>query len=333
MQQRARSSFIALAITGLLASCGGGGSGSQTSPEASAFTFRSAAQGFWSGRTETNGWADFIILEDGTTWGVFADAVAITGGAHGASWIESGRFTSEITEFRFQEGEAAQVLYSGAATPLSSIDAQGPGGRRLMLEYDPGYDSSPSLQALAGRYALDESTVLAINSDGAFNWIASASCVLTGEARPRASGRNVFDLALTYVGDQCPHVNGTRVNGVAYLDTRASPLRLVALALREDNAVGFISRASKFVDPDPPPQSAPAPVASPPTAPAADPVPPPAPVPQPPSAPLRISAGHYPPPGTCRIWVIGTPPGRQSPPGDCSTLEPQVTPGTVLIRG
>lgn len=49
--------------------------------------------------------------------------------------------------------------------------------------------------------------------------------------------------------------------------------------------------------------------------------------------PLDIPKGHYPPPGSCRIWMPGVPAGQQSPPGRCAELERRVPPGALLVRG
>ena len=35
--------------------------------------------------------------------------------------------------------------------------------------------------------------------------------------------------------------------------------------------------------------------------------------------PSKVPEGHKPPPGMCRIWIDGVPPGRQSAPTDCPT--------------
>ncbi len=45
---------------------------------------------------------------------------------------------------------------------------------------------------------------------------------------------------------------------------------------------------------------------------------------------LRIPAGHYPPPGSCRVWFVDRPPGQQPPPGGCNVRVPR---GAVLVRG
>jgi hypothetical protein len=47
----------------------------------------------------------------------------------------------------------------------------------------------------------------------------------------------------------------------------------------------------------------------------------------------QIPPGHYPPPGSCRIWFPDRPPGHQPPPGPCEELQYQVPPGAYLIRG
>jgi hypothetical protein len=48
---------------------------------------------------------------------------------------------------------------------------------------------------------------------------------------------------------------------------------------------------------------------------------------------VDIPRDHYPPPGTCRIWVPGMAPGLQSAPDDCDRLKHIVPQGAVLVRG
>lgn len=47
---------------------------------------------------------------------------------------------------------------------------------------------------------------------------------------------------------------------------------------------------------------------------------------------IRIPGGHRPAAGTCRIWIPGTPPGRQ-PRGAVDCGLDDLPPGAVLIRG
>ena len=48
---------------------------------------------------------------------------------------------------------------------------------------------------------------------------------------------------------------------------------------------------------------------------------------------FRVSEGHMPRLGECRIWYPNVPPDKQSPPGRCIDLERQVPPGAILVRG
>jgi hypothetical protein len=60
---------------------------------------------------------------------------------------------------------------------------------------------------------------------------------------------------------------------------------------------------------------------------------PPVPGPSEAAPPPNIPKGHYPPPGSCRVWFPDRPPGQQPPPGPCERLQYQVPPGAYLIRG
>jgi len=47
---------------------------------------------------------------------------------------------------------------------------------------------------------------------------------------------------------------------------------------------------------------------------------------------LGIPPGHLPPPGSCRIWVPGRPPGRQQKSGSCAELSHRVPKGAWLVH-
>ncbi len=52
------------------------------------------------------------------------------------------------------------------------------------------------------------------------------------------------------------------------------------------------------------------------------------------AATLGIPPGHLPPPGQCKVWMPGEPPGQQKKryqAGDCSSVQRQVPPGGWLV--
>ena len=158
---------------------------------------------------------------------------------------EESRFSATLTEYSFSNNLAPEFVFSGTVRPRSRIEATTSSGRGLFLDYRTGYDQAASPQVLAGRYQFDGDTVVSIDTAGTLTWTASADCTLTGSASPRPSGKNVFNLALTYVGPGCSHGNGTRITGVAHLDVTTTPARLVALGLRDDRVVGLVSPCCK----------------------------------------------------------------------------------------
>ena len=49
--------------------------------------------------------------------------------------------------------------------------------------------------------------------------------------------------------------------------------------------------------------------------------------------PVIVPASHLPPAGACRIWYPDRALEDQPEPGDCSTLQRELPPGAVLVRG
>jgi hypothetical protein len=52
-------------------------------------------------------------------------------------------------------------------------------------------------------------------------------------------------------------------------------------------------------------------------------------------APAYVPRGHLPPPGECKVWIPGLPPGQQGPPTDChsATHEARYYGGFVVFGG
>ncbi len=216
MQFRNPYALSPVVVVFMVAGCGGGGGGGE--PPTAVTDAGNAPEGYWIGRTSAENRADVLILEDGSTWGVYTDAVELRGAVQGTSRAVQGQFSATLTEYSFLDNLTPELVFSGTVTPRSRIDATTNSGRGLLLSYSATYEQAASPQALAGRYQLSGDAFVSIDTAGTFNWTVSADCILTGSARPRQSGKNVFNLTLTYVGAGCSQGDGTRVTGVAHLD-------------------------------------------------------------------------------------------------------------------
>ena len=50
------------------------------------------------------------------------------------------------------------------------------------------------------------------------------------------------------------------------------------------------------------------------------------------AATLGIPPGHLPPPGQCRVWVPGKPPGHQARPRGCAGIERHAPAGSWIVH-
>lgn len=145
----------------------------------------------------------------------------------------------------FSNGGVASGSYTGTFAAKSSITVTSSNGVRLNGSYSADYEKPASLATLAGTYygygltakSAATYTPVTFSSNGTIT-AGNSFCNMTGTATPRASGKNVFDLRVTFTGSACALPSGTSVNGMAYYDTAARSL--VAMGLNAGKNDGFI---------------------------------------------------------------------------------------------
>ena len=248
MFRLARYSAMAAAV--LLAACGGGGDsdGEDTPPPPAPVT--SSAEGFWVGKSSTGWDVSLAILENGESWGVYQYNGILYGALHGATTSSNGNLSGSGAEVNFATGAVATSAYQGSYTPKSSLNLQTQSGVTFSGAYASVYDQPASLTTLAGTYtgsgvatgAPVQSAVVTVSASGAINSPPSLGCSASGTVKPRASGKNVFDLSLTWNGANCSLGNGTVVSGVVYYENG----RLIAMGLKSGSQTdGFIFTGRK----------------------------------------------------------------------------------------
>ena len=199
----------ALAIT--LFGCGGGGGGSVT--EQSANT--NATEGIWSGSTKDKAghMTDvlFVALETGELWGVQVTAATRSGGVmHGKIQPNNGSFSSTMRMYFSDKESITTWTTSGNYTSKATLNFTG--DAPLQTTYNNAYASKASLSDLVGTYNSNvisknnaESDVdISIDSKGKISGGDASSCFVIGQATPRTSGKNVFDVTLNAQGKDCP---------------------------------------------------------------------------------------------------------------------------------
>jgi hypothetical protein len=231
----------------VLSACGGGESGSDPHQGPS-------AEGAYSG-TVTGGGAtnfDLIVLEDGTVYNLQIDANDnLVSFDQGIGRSNSGTFTS-TSMTRYGASSAANETFTASyvagesfngtlVSPDGSVTLSGTRMPKSLLDYD----APAKVADIAGSWELvmadNEVANITISNDGALSGIGNIGCVFTGTAKPRASGKNIFDMTITSgVGAQCGNPNQT-TTGIALSIVGTSTRALLVMQVNSSHTAGFVT--------------------------------------------------------------------------------------------
>ena len=233
--------ILTIGIASILTACGGGGGGGSTAPSAPPVT----AEGFWEGTASTGTSVALAVLEDGETWGVYTSGNSIAGALYGQTTSSGTTLTGSGNDFNIAAHSVSSATYNGTFVAKSTIRVAS-GGTTFSGNYAVAYDQPASLTALAGTFtgqgisgnSSAQTIPVTISTTGAITVPTSAGCGASGTASPRATGKNIFDVLVTFNGTSCALGNGTITKGVGYFN--ATSRTLVVLALNSAKTDGFI---------------------------------------------------------------------------------------------
>jgi len=189
-----------------------------------------AAEGHWTGKTDEAGpdgndmLVNYVVLDNGQTWGIFTGpAGTIWGGLYGSTSSSGGKFSG--SGFKLESNGAGLAKTSGSFSGSYTAKALMSGtaaGINFNASYDPKYDGGAA--SVTGNWTGSASTGTALNvamninisSAGVITNLSQNGCTVSGSVKPRAGGKNVYDMTLTFSGSACKLGNGLTVNGVAF---------------------------------------------------------------------------------------------------------------------
>lgn len=235
-----------LAAALVLSACGGGGGDETTSTPS---TTTASAEGFWNGTTTTGTEVSLAVLENGETWGLYASSDSVVGALYGNTTTSGTTLSGSGTGFNFVTRTSSSGSYTGNVTTKAAITLDVSDGTKFSGTYDASYDQAASLSSLAGTYTgwavtaatAAQTTTVAVDAGGniSSSFIDGLlNCTTTGTATPRASGKNIFNLQLTFTGNNCALGNGTVVTGVATYDSVDQAL--IAMGLNSARSDGLV---------------------------------------------------------------------------------------------
>lgn len=213
--------MLALALT----ACGGGGS--STAP-ATAVT-NAVVEGGWSGTSSSGYTLNTLVLENGSTYVMFGTVSGTTFSIVGfdeATVAVSGNSISGAVREYLYNGTTATGNMTGTATTGTSIagSTTPTGGAATTFNLTPiatstyNYGSAANISDVAGSWtgSLLNGTAASITIASGTGSIADTNlgCSFTGTATPRSSGKNVFNVSLTFGASPCA-LPGQTATGIA----------------------------------------------------------------------------------------------------------------------
>lgn len=243
--------WVAAAVFAVaLTACGGEGSATD------AANAGGSPEGVYGGTLtgSTSSAFQMVILENGDLWALYgtqgASTLFVRGLIQGAgAWSQGSYTVAQARDFGFQPAVAGRL--SGRFDDSTAKTISGTAsftGTNITFSGGPipgslyRYDTPVSLAATAGSWSLTaiSGEVIALNvaSDGRFSGASNTGCTLSGTLAPRPSGKNVFNITLTFGPAPCL-LAGQGASGIALVAPLATgQSQLIVAATDTARSVG-----------------------------------------------------------------------------------------------
>jgi hypothetical protein len=255
-----RLSIATLAITSLLAACGGGGGGGGGSAVAIAPVTK--VEGYYAGTVSTGSQFQLLALENDQVYALIGNTdtqgvFRVNSLVEGQGTSSNGSFSVANAKEYSSTGSVFAGSISGTFSPRATVmgtvtspsfgTASFTGTSPVTASFN--YDTAASINIVSGNWA--GSTLygggvnFSVAATGALTGISAAGCRFTGSAAPRASGKNVLDVTVTFGPAPCelPGVTGTGIGVTSLLANGQRQLLLaVTNSSRTTGVVVFAQR-------------------------------------------------------------------------------------------
>jgi hypothetical protein len=214
------------------------------------------AEGVYAGALTGGTYSDSksLILENGQYWSLYGEDsgsfFTVYGFIQGSGISADGTYSaSDLRDFGSSPANAGTMTaeYDATAETLDGTwafanvaEIQFTGGEITNSPYD--YDTPADIATAVGHWdgtsAAGPSVAITVNADGSFNMV-EGQCVSTGTMKPRASGKNVFNLTIKFGDAPCAMANET-AKGVAitYPLTTTGEMQLMAAVVSSSRTQG-----------------------------------------------------------------------------------------------
>jgi hypothetical protein len=251
--KRSKNAVLMLILAPLmLAACGsddnsGGGNG--------------AAQGVYGGTISAGTATHFraVILDDGELWSIYGQDLGtsfdVLGFVQGdgdstPSTTETGKgtyATSGLKDFGEDPPAAATLTadYDTTAKTISGTISGAGGSATISGGPIPGstysYDTAASVATISGDWTLDslqgEQYTVSVTGSGSFTFTGSDDCDGNGTFTPRPSGKNVFNVSISFTTAECEFTSASGI-AIAYPITGSGQTQLILAITNSGRSAG-----------------------------------------------------------------------------------------------
>ena len=242
-----RFSLAILTTASLLTACGGGGDSTSATPAPATPTAPvTKVEGYYAGAVSTGTQFQLLALENDQLYALIGNTDAqgvfrVSSLVEGAGTSANGSFSVANAKEYLPSGQALTGSISGSFSPRTTImgTVTSLSGTASFTGTAPAttslnYDTAASLSTVSGSWTgstlAGEAVTFSVAATGAVTGTSALGCRFTGSAAPRASGKNVLDVSVTFGPAPCllPGVTGTGI-GVTSLLTNGKRQLLLAV--------------------------------------------------------------------------------------------------------
>jgi hypothetical protein len=200
-----------------------------------------------------------LVLEDDEVWAFDGETVGsafiVQGFLQGQGLSNNGTFRSTSAR-DFSPGASTSVPISATFTPGTRIEGTVTRAGQQFSFAATGfaaatynYGSAAALAGIAGTWTLLDPTRasgrLVIQANGNYAATINATggaCSFAGQFAPRSSGKNVFDVDMSFAGTGCEAMANKVLGGIAYMQSltgTGKQLILAGVTARRDSGAVF----------------------------------------------------------------------------------------------
>lgn len=257
---RSRFGLLSAMGTLLLAACGGGGDSGSGNP--TAYSPEGAYGGTLSGSPIGANAQNMLVLENNQAWTLYG-TLGSDGVFYGQGFVQGN---GAVSGTNFSSSDARDYsAYNGLVGTPATVTGSFSQGVSISgsITYSNAtvtfsgttanvaplftYNTPAQLSAVTGNWQFygedGQPATATVSADGSFS-TTSATCTTSGTIKPRASGKNVFDLAVT-TGARCltPNTAFTGI-GLNWASTTGQRQLLIA-AVNGDRSRGMVAAMAR----------------------------------------------------------------------------------------